>query len=77
MALVRNFIQRSMARNSIQKEIKAYYTVFQRDNAVFLQINTVGSDERETPGSTSQTIQFDKQGAEMLFSILKQAFHFR
>ena len=76
MALIRVFENRYMERNSLHREIPAYYTVFERDQAVFVQINTSGTDDRQNPGKTSQSIQLDRQGAEALVGILRAAFHF-
>ena len=35
-----------MERNSLHDEIEATYTTFQRDGAIFLQIDTYGREER-------------------------------
>lgn len=41
-----------------------------------LQLSTYGSEEREIPGKTSQTLQFPRESAEQLFQILKEEFEF-
>jgi len=76
MALIREFKQKSMDRNSIHDEIGATYTVFERDDRVFVQIDSYGRPEREKPQSKSQTIQLDENGARQLVQILKSAFRF-
>jgi hypothetical protein len=63
-----------MERNSIHREIKASYSVFEYDGRVFVQIDSFGTEDRQIPGKKSQTIQLDRQGAEALVKILKTAF---
>jgi len=41
-----------------------------------LQLSTYGSEEREIPGKTSQTLQFTRESAAQLFRILKEEFKF-
>lgn len=74
MALVRNFERREMGRNSLHKEIDATFSVFGDGDAKVLQIDTYGSETREMPGKKSQTLQFDREGAEKLYKILKREF---
>jgi hypothetical protein len=76
MALIRHFDRKHMERNSIHDEISASYTVFERDGRRFIQIDSYGRDEREIPGKKSQTIQLDRDGAQQLYRILQNAFHF-
>jgi hypothetical protein len=76
MALIRTFEEKVMDRNSIHDEISASYTVFERDDRKFIQIDSYGRDEREIPGKKSQTIQLDREGAAALFQILKREFRF-
>ena len=75
MALIGEFKYKPMERNSLHKEIPAFYTIFERDQAVFVQINTRGTDDRQIPDKTSQSIQLDRKGAEQLVKILRDAFH--
>lgn len=76
MALIRHFDRKHMERNSIHDEISASYTVFERDGRRFIQIDSYGRDEREIPGKKSQTIQLDRDGAQQLYRILQNEFHF-
>ncbi len=76
MALIRKFEHKSMERNSIHKEIGATYSIFERDDRVFVQIDTYGTDDRSIPGKKSQTIQVDETGAHRLVDILRRAFRF-
>lgn len=77
MALIRQFERKHMERNSLHDEIDATYTVFERDGAKLIQIDTYGRDERQIPGKKSQTIQLDREGASALFNILKTEFGFK
>ena len=77
MALIRRFQSKAMDRNSIHDEIEASYTVFERDGRTFIQLDSYGRGDRQIPGKKSQTIQLDKNGAEQLVGILKQAFKFK
>ncbi|MCF1448920.1 methionyl-tRNA formyltransferase [Agrobacterium vitis] len=65
-----------MERNSLHDAVSATYSVFGQDDRLLLQIDTYGSVERQIPGKKSQTIQFDRNSAEQLFSILKDEFGF-
>jgi hypothetical protein len=43
---------------------------------ILLQLSTYGSEEREIPGKTSQTLQFTRESAAQLYRILKEEFEF-
>ena len=45
--------------------------------APIVQIDTMGSDEREIPGKLSQTIQLTEDSARQLFEILRNTYQFR
>lgn len=76
MALIRQLKEKSMDRNSIHDEIDATYTIFNKDDRTFIQIDSYGRTDRENPGKKSQTIQLDEIGARNLFDILKREFRF-
>jgi hypothetical protein len=75
MAMIKNFVERPMERNSIHDEIEAQYAIFERDGRSFLQIDTYGRASREMPEKKSQSIQLDRESGLELLRILKQAFH--
>ena len=51
--------------------------VFEPDaGKAIVQIDTFGSDEREMPNKQSQTIQFGRESAHQLFTILKETYGF-
>ena len=74
MALIRRFEHKFMEKNSLHDEIEATYSTFERDGAVFIQIDTYGRDTREMPGKKSQTFQLDREGALALYNISKREF---
>ncbi len=76
MALIRKFERKNMDRASLHDEIKAKYAVIERDGRVLLQIDTYGRSSREHPEKVSQSLQFDREGAEQLYLILRQEFRF-
>ncbi|WP_300013126.1 hypothetical protein [uncultured Roseobacter sp.] len=53
------------------------YIVSERNGKRLIQLNTHGSDDRDTPGKLSQTLQFDEQSAAELYQVLKREFGFK
>jgi hypothetical protein len=51
--------------------VKVFTTI---DLMPVVQIDTLGSDERQNPGKQSQTLQFGRESAQQLFDILKQTY---
>jgi hypothetical protein len=76
MALIREFERKTIERASLHEEIKAKYAVVERDGRMLLQIDTYGRPSREHPEKVSQSLQFDRSGAERLYNILKREFNF-
>jgi hypothetical protein len=56
--------------SSIHDPIDASYWVFEKDGTKFFRIDTYGSKYRKKTGQISQSIQFDKDFAKELVSIL-------
>ncbi|MCD1632829.1 methionyl-tRNA formyltransferase [Martelella mediterranea] len=75
MALVRTFKEKEPRRLSLHDEVEASISSFEVDGRALLQIDTYGRPDREIPGKTSQTIQFDKEGAEQLYKLLQRTFN--
>ena len=69
------FKKTTKERNSIHGTVSATYIVFEAEGKTFFQIDTYGSSKREIPGKTSQSLQLDRQMAEVLISELQKAFH--
>ena len=61
-------------RNTIHEKVFATYTVFQKDAAKYLQIDTYGKTDRENPEKISQSFQVDRQVAEFLVNLLSSEF---
>ena len=63
-------------RNTVHDKVHTTYTVFEMDGETYVQLDTYGRIDRETPGKSSQTIQFDRETAEFLVNLLKNEFDF-
>lgn len=61
-------------RNLVQEEVEATYSVFDKDNKKYIQIDTYGREGRLFPGKVSQVIQLDKENAQELIVLLKKVF---
>ena len=61
-------------RNTIHDKVYTTYTVFKADGDRYVQIDTYGKIDRETPEKISQSIQFDKQTAKFIVELLKKEF---
>ena len=55
-------------------KVSATYTVFEVDDATFVQIDTYGRAERAIPEKISQSILLDRETAKYLVNILKKEF---
>ena len=71
-------VQRTDGTGRLQPtEVTAHIKVFQaKGGTTIVQIDTHGSTERENPGKQSQTIQFGREAAQQLYTILKDAYGF-
>lgn len=61
-------------RNIVQDEVEATYSVFEKDNKKYIQIDTYGRYDCLLPGKVSQVIQLDKENAQELIILLKSVF---
>lgn len=78
MALITSFKRGKRDRLSIHRtEIPATVYFQDKDGKKLLQIDTLGSKEREMPDKVSQTIQLDEKAARELFDIIKGEFGFQ
>ena len=58
-------------------ELVAHAKVFRtEDGRPIVQIDTLGSDNREKPGKQSQTLQFGREAAHQLYEVLKTTYGF-
>lgn len=78
MALITKFEPKAQASGQLQRtHVIGHYKVFSHDGQKrVLQIDTLGSAEREIPGKVSQTIQLSEASAEQLWKILGDTFGF-
>jgi hypothetical protein len=75
MALVTQLEPTQKERTNIHRPTRCVYCVVEDgDGAKFIQLDTMGSDDREIADKVSQSIQFNRQAAEQLLAIMKQAF---
>ncbi|MFC0199296.1 hypothetical protein [Paracoccus rhizosphaerae] len=72
MALVRNLSPRDIAYPKKHREVEATCSIVMAEGEKLLQIDTYGSADRAIPGKVSQSLQFDRQGAEELAKLLQQ-----
>ena len=62
MALITNLVKREKDRQSIHATTEClYYIIQDSDNKKYLQIDTLGSNNRKDKGSVSQSIQFSPE----------------
>ena len=61
-------------RTTIHDKVYTTYTVFEKDNKKYFQIDTYGRNDRENPGKISQSIQLDVIAARYLVKQLIREF---
>ncbi|WP_421730645.1 hypothetical protein [Brevundimonas sp.] len=67
--------ERALALHRTQ--VTGFYGVFENDGRKFIQIDTLGSSDRQMPGKLSQTIQLDQTSAHQLWRLLGTHFDFK
>lgn len=72
MAIIRNFEKIELKTNARHTETQGGWSVQGQDGEKFLQINTVGSSDREIPGKVSQTLRLSKEAIEQLSELAKK-----
>ncbi|WP_426043589.1 hypothetical protein [Caulobacter sp. DWR3-1-2] len=79
MALITSFQRKPQASGQLQRtDVVGHYKVFSHDGQKrVLQIDTLGSQQREIPGKVSQTIQLSEDSARELWLILGKEFAFK
>lgn len=79
MALItkRHFSHIEKARNMIHESVDATYCAFVKDGNKFFQIDTYGSENRQTKAKISQSIQIDREMAIELVELLQREFDLR
>lgn len=74
MALIRSLFRTHLKRYRVHPEVTCGYSLFVRNGATYLQLDTYGSAERKLLGKTSQSIQFDEDSARRLRELLDDAY---
>jgi hypothetical protein len=72
MAIVRTFEPLDLKANARHTETRGGWSVQGQDGEKFIQINTVGSDEREIPNKVSQTLRLSKEAIEQLAELARK-----
>jgi hypothetical protein len=74
MARITSIEKRDKERYSKQEAVPALYCVFEKEGVKYFQIDTYGNQDREYSFQPSQYIQFDREFAKQLDSILTEEF---
>jgi hypothetical protein len=75
MALVTSIEPSSKDRQTVHRPTRCFSSIVEAaDGGRFIQLDTVGSDERQIPEKVSQSIQFDRNSARQLIALFRQAF---
>ena len=61
-------------RNTIHEEVRATYTIFEKDGETYVQLDTYGRDNRESPEKISQSIQLNRETAKYLVKLLSDTY---
>ncbi len=75
MALVTSFELREKERQMVHQPTRCYFSSFQADDGRrFIQLDTVGSDQRQITDKVSQSLQFDEDSARRFIELARQSF---
>lgn len=74
MALIRSLHEGPNLDRVHPTQVDAEWSLVTTPSSNLLQISTFGSDDRQSVGAASQTIQFDAASARMLHSIIDRVF---
>jgi hypothetical protein len=75
MALVSSLEPNAKDRSTIHKPTRCLYAIIEgADGNRYLQLDTVGSEDRAIPDKVSQSIQFDREAAGQLIHLLYRTF---
>ena len=72
---IKTMTKQDKARYSIQEEVEAKYSVFEKDGEKFFQIDTYGRSNRVETEKSSQIIQLDESSAKELIKLLVKEFN--
>ena len=72
---IKTMLKQDKARYSIQEDVEAKYSVFEKDGEKFFQIDTYGRSNRVETEKSSQIIQLDENSAKELIKLLIKEFN--
>ena len=72
---IKTMVKQDKARYSIQEEVEAKYSVFEKDGEKFFQIDTYGRSNRVETEKSSQIIQLDERSVKELIKLLVKEFN--
>lgn len=71
---VNNIERLEKQRNTIHEEVRATYTIFEAGGEKYVQLDTYGRENRESPEKISQSIQLNRETARYLVKLLSDAY---
>ncbi len=75
MALVTSLEPSQKERQTVHRPTRCLYSIVEGvGGARYVQLDTVGSEERQFTDKVSQSIQFDRQAAAQLLRLFREAF---
>lgn len=74
MALISEIERVQKDRPSVHSTTTCTAAIFASGRESYLQLDTFGSAERQDKGKVSQTIQFNRESAIAMLSLLREAF---
>jgi hypothetical protein len=66
--------EREAKGRKLHEPTECEYSVYQVDGKTVLQLDTLGSENRQEKGTPSQKLQLDEKAARDLLKILREAF---
>lgn len=74
MAIIRSLSRGSSDVSRHRTTVDATFQVVTDGTGTLFHLSTYGSDDRASQPKVSQTIQLDRDGAELLITALREAF---
>lgn len=71
---INNIERLEKQRNTIHEEVRATYTIFESEGEKYVQLDTYGREDRESPEKISQSIQLNRETARYLVKLLIDAY---
>lgn len=74
MALLTSINRISKPRQRVHKPVECGASTFEHEGALYLQLDTYGSAERQDIGDVSQSLQLDRKAALELRALIDETF---